>query len=897
MYRFLFKAAWLFVVPASATKGNSGTACQQRCVHGSCHGDILDCSLGWYGEDCSYFLLADESESQRCPYDCSGRGTCRNGKCTCYQGWSALDCSEKDTSTCLDNCNAPNGKCNHGNCACANGFTGLTCSEKTCPNDCNEQGDCVNGKCECSHGWSGFFCNVKLMTSASCTPDCKNKGLCYNNRCFCSQGWTGKDCSLAIAVKQGGFLQTVSKHTEHDRQVAAFNKRMTQVKTNVTAVHVTVATDTNITAHNVTKVSNTTVSHHAGLLSYVENLWPLHKLASMLGKPKNQTKSHTTTPATTTSTTKPPPTQPLFVDDEKELEALPPPPPLMVESPVPKPSISPNKEPVPPASISPTRSSPSKKTTIALPQKSSDDTNQSNVVIATQTRATFVSVPSVSNTKRVVALSGEKTKFGDAKREVTEAILAATHSIKDPEVQKSCLCVRGTCLEDGSCECEPEFQGKYCDLRRCKDDCNERGQCMLGRCICEPEWFGDSCEKKRCPNDCSFKGSCHDGSCICKPGFLGDDCATNQAPQEINTKLEVVPPKTPENIDEIVDEAQDARANGCPGNCNKNGVCSGGACTCFTGYTGGACENFCPNFCSMRGECVNGACLCLAGFIGADCSIPGCCNGNGSCELPGLCICNAGWMGASCGIAMSCKDPKCGGNGKCKLGKCECFPGWIGESCGEAHCNPDCAPGCTCNKETLQCQCPPALSSVPGPPVMMTHSFSLMPSGRQATVEAHEYPLPPAEEAPLADGDAAQSLDAMMGADETVVTKPTVLNVVVNPTVMVAPNTIITPPAQDTAAVTASTSDADSDMETMLELSCGADNLCSNHGTCNHERGMCNCNDGWHKFDCSIQRCPNFDGVHECSGHGLCVDGACQCAPGWGLLQGASGLNVCADAV
>jgi hypothetical protein len=82
----------------------------------------------------------------------------------------------------------------------------------------------------------------------------------------------------------------------------------------------------------------------------------------------------------------------------------------------------------------------------------------------------------------------------------------------------------------------------------------------------------------------------------------------------------------------------------CPEGCGRHGKCSGHECTCYTGYTGSACENFCPNNCGGRGECVEGGCLCVAGFVGVDCTISACCNGHGDCSIPGTCICQKGWM-------------------------------------------------------------------------------------------------------------------------------------------------------------------------------------------------------------------------------------------------------------
>ncbi len=51
---------------------------------------------------------------------------------------------------------------------------------------------------------------------------------------------------------------------------------------------------------------------------------------------------------------------------------------------------------------------------------------------------------------------------------------------------------------------------------------------------------------------------------------------------------------------------------------------------------------------------------------------------------------------------------------------------------------------------------------------------------------------------------------------------------------------------------------------------------CSGHGTLNKVTGLCDCDKGWYKKDCSQQYCPG-----NCYGNGLCKDGECQCYTDW----------------
>merc|ERR1719335_2129331 len=60
---------------------------------------------------------------------------------------------------------------------------------------------------------------------------------------------------------------------------------------------------------------------------------------------------------------------------------------------------------------------------------------------------------------------------------------------------------------------------------------------------------------------------------------------------------------------------------------------------------------------------------------------------------------------------------------------------------------------------------------------------------------------------------------------------------------------------------------------------------CGAHGKYNDTTSACDCDEPWFsdKKECDKQHCPGFkDGEEECNGQGLCLDGVCHCAPGWG---------------
>jgi len=68
---------------------------------------------------------------------------------------------------------------------------------------------------------------------------------------------------------------------------------------------------------------------------------------------------------------------------------------------------------------------------------------------------------------------------------------------------------------------------------------------------------------------------------------------------------------------------------------------------------------------------------------------------------------------------------------------------------------------------------------------------------------------------------------------------------------------------------------------------------CSGHGSC--LCGECDCDPGWRVADdcsCSQESCPSDNGA-ECSGHGTCVCGVCQCDFGYGTESCGCSLKEC----
>ncbi|KXZ45525.1 hypothetical protein GPECTOR_53g111 [Gonium pectorale] len=179
----------------------------------------------------------------------------------------------------------------------------------------------------------------------------------------------------------------------------------------------------------------------------------------------------------------------------------------------------------------------------------------------------------------------------------------------------------GVCLADGTCACYDGFTGPDCgtqaytEVYNCGYRCTfDQGWCNVSSitrnirtwsCTCKPGITGLTCGIVACPNNCSWNGECLDqGVCACFPGFSGPDCS---------------------------------RDCGCGG----HGSCGAdGACVCDVGWkrgAGGKCEWDCsgceagtscigPGECGcpqrcVYGDCFHGACRCWAGYGGPACNV------------------------------------------------------------------------------------------------------------------------------------------------------------------------------------------------------------------------------------------------------------------------------------
>ncbi|KAL4617104.1 N-acetylglucosamine-1-phosphodiester alpha-N-acetylglucosaminidase isoform X1 [Arapaima gigas] len=122
--------------------------------------------------------------------NCSGRGTCEDGRCVCQEGWAGPAC---DTPVCQSPTCDGHGLCTRGGCVCDAGWTGEDCSQE-CPlgfygDACNRTCSCANGAtcdpvrglCSCPPGFQGDSCERECplgFHGLNCAQECQCPNHC-----------------------------------------------------------------------------------------------------------------------------------------------------------------------------------------------------------------------------------------------------------------------------------------------------------------------------------------------------------------------------------------------------------------------------------------------------------------------------------------------------------------------------------------------------------------------------------------------------------------------------------------------------------------------------------------------------------------------------------------------
>jgi len=720
-------------------------ACPLGCSsHGICVEGLCQCSSGWAGQDCNYFLAAStgpsdavtEEEGAACLDGCSSHGTCEGGICSCNEGWEGVSCSL--ARSCPDECRPPSGQCVSGTCHCAAGFFGSSCTDKACSNDCWGHGTCNLGTCQCNEGWLGDFCDRKVEASSMCDPPCANSGRCVDGQCYCSPGFSGIDCSLpapqpvlkvsdipnhqignsTVVAQQPAQMQpqvaSPSKIGGPPQQVISAMEREIRVMEDelraLPRAHTpsrTVVTSPSEGLRPAAAMVNATLGLAPATPSQQKGFEATRQAVRKAALAAERLR-HAATEGARRST-------PVLRQADSKAKGGPPG--RVHDLPADKPVPSMHRQQ---DHIAAVRSAPA--LIVASQQEDPDHEDSVEPTLSSsssqwdlkwQTRAKLeesrrlvAQLRVQSSPKRVPSQPAPATLL--SQKSVTSTNQTSTGCEADCNGNGACITYEGSL----ACRCYQGWVGMLCDMPRCKGDCNGQGICMRGKCFCNQNWYGDGCTHARCPDDCSGTGYCFKGRCYCNSGFGGANCAEVQATgRTLVVRLKNQKPlEAPPSVNRFLATAS-LRASPkalCPENCNNHGTCSAeGTCMCSTGYSGPACQSSCPNECSHQGTCIEGACLCFSGYMGNDCSIAGCCSGHGSCEDPTTCVCQAGWGGPDCSVRLVCPDASCSGHGNCTDGICKCKPGFSGATCAvpSGICDPPCSPNGMCNPATKRCDC------------------------------------------------------------------------------------------------------------------------------------------------------------------------------------------------
>lgn len=88
-------------------------------------------------------------------------------------------------------------------------------------------------------------------------------------------------------------------------------------------------------------------------------------------------------------------------------------------------------------------------------------------------------------------------------------------------------CIRGG-LVNGSCVCDPGWQGTSCDQKICQN-----GGFVNGSCVCDPGWNGPLCDQQGTPTPTPSvcqNGKLVNNSCVCNPEWQGVTCDQSTSP-------------------------------------------------------------------------------------------------------------------------------------------------------------------------------------------------------------------------------------------------------------------------------------------------------------------------------------------------------------------------------
>ena len=170
-------------------------------------------------------------------------------------------------------------------------------------------------------------------------------------------------------------------------------------------------------------------------------------------------------------------------------------------------------------------------------------------------------------------------------------------------------------------------------------------------------------------------------------------------------------------------------------NCGSHGSCSGGTCSCRSGYSGSSCgtpPDLCeyPTHvnCGSHGSCSGGTCSCTDGYSGSSCAVaPDLCEypkhvacGHGTCS-GGTCDCDLGYQGRKSCTAIECANLRIPASDKAS----DACTGSTGDSC-QVRCSDGYSDSSGSQTGSTTCQ----VNVVPSPYPRLMHCSCVLPHPR-----------------------------------------------------------------------------------------------------------------------------------------------------------------------
>eukprot|EP00300_Choanocystis_sp_HF-7_P027321 c32414_g1_i1.p1 GENE.c32414_g1_i1~~c32414_g1_i1.p1 ORF type:complete len:537 (-),score=81.44 c32414_g1_i1:23-1633(-) len=189
------------------------------CAHGYWNGESCTCVAPYKGPKCDVYDITLDPDCSALNF-CSSKGVCHVGvlpegvyghKCTCFDGFKGVDCSQIDElEGCPEHCNG-HGTCilsHESTCKCHSAWLGPSCSTSACSRDgagnvCGGHGICeqnAEGEFHCT--CDEFRANGELQVCELhvCPQDCSGNGVCNDGGiCDCNKGFTGETCAEVVA--------------------------------------------------------------------------------------------------------------------------------------------------------------------------------------------------------------------------------------------------------------------------------------------------------------------------------------------------------------------------------------------------------------------------------------------------------------------------------------------------------------------------------------------------------------------------------------------------------------------------------------------------------------------------------------------------------------------------